>query len=145
MRKRIPMVLFILSAMLFVLLYNVYSGDRGKSDAEHQMTGFLGKNGTASHPPGIPFKVVIDPGHGGRIMVRPGPAEASRRILRCSWRSRLRSWRCRSRKSRCISLELKTNLYPRLTGKGRISPMNLERTCLFRFTAIRLRILAFLE
>ncbi|WP_342574087.1 N-acetylmuramoyl-L-alanine amidase [Paenibacillus sp. FSL M8-0142] len=66
MRKRIPMVLFILSAMLFVLLYNVYSGDRGKSDAEHQMTGFLGKNGTASHPPGIPFKVVIDPGHGGK-------------------------------------------------------------------------------
>ncbi len=66
MRKRIPMVLFILSAMLFVLLYNVYSGDRGKSDAEHQMTGFLGKNETASHPPGIPFKVVIDPGHGGK-------------------------------------------------------------------------------
>ena len=58
------MVLFILSAMLFVLLYNVFSGDRG--EAEHQMAGFLGEHGSASHPPGAPFKVVIDPGHGGK-------------------------------------------------------------------------------
>lgn len=68
MRKSVLIVTCLLSVALIVLLNGFRSAgsSRGSIDLNHRMISFLGQNGAASHPPGTPYKVVIDPGHGGK-------------------------------------------------------------------------------
>ncbi|USG67893.1 N-acetylmuramoyl-L-alanine amidase [Brevibacillus ruminantium] len=53
MKKGVPILTFILSAVLIVLLYNICSGNGAASVTSH-------------HQQGKVYKIVIDPGHGGK-------------------------------------------------------------------------------
>ncbi len=69
MRRAVLSVAMLLSLVLFVLLYGTLSGEgaaSSKTDRNDPVMNPLNENKTASHPSGTPFKVVIDPGHGGK-------------------------------------------------------------------------------
>ncbi|HBU82144.1 MAG TPA: N-acetylmuramoyl-L-alanine amidase [Paenibacillus sp.] len=70
MRKAVLTVAFLLSAVLIVLLYSINLGDgagsRSKTELNHQMIDLLSGNSNSPHQPGTLYKIVIDPGHGGK-------------------------------------------------------------------------------
>ncbi|GIP03327.1 hypothetical protein J28TS4_17340 [Paenibacillus lautus] len=69
MRKAVLTLAFLLSVVM-VLLYSIHSGDgaagRGKSEQNYRMKSLLGENSSVSYQAGTPYKIVIDPGHGGK-------------------------------------------------------------------------------
>ncbi|OZB92383.1 N-acetylmuramoyl-L-alanine amidase [Paenibacillus sp. XY044] len=80
MRKAVLLVAFLLSVVI-VLLYSIHSEDgaasRGKTEQSYRMMSLLGENRGESHLPGTPYKIVIDPGHGGKDRGATGASGSS--------------------------------------------------------------------
>lgn len=69
MKKAVLTLAFLLSVVM-VLLYSIHSGDgaasRGKTEQNYRMKSLLGENSSESYQTGTPYKIAIDPGHGGK-------------------------------------------------------------------------------
>ena len=104
MKKSVLIVTCLLSVALIVLLYGIRSGgaSRGSIGQNHRMISFLGQNGAVSHPPGTPYKVVIDPGHGGKDRGATGASGSFEKDFTLRLALKVEEWRNRNRKSKSI-------------------------------------------
>lgn len=66
MKKGSSIIITLLSLLVIVLLYQLVSGEGTASDRKAGMDVRSDKIRTLEHQPGTAYKVVIDPGHGGK-------------------------------------------------------------------------------
>lgn len=66
MKKGSSMIIILLSVLVIVLLYHLVSGEVTASDRKASLDGRSDEIRTLEHQPETPYKVVIDPGHGGK-------------------------------------------------------------------------------
>lgn len=66
MKKGSSIILTLLSVLVFVLLYQLVSGEGTASDRKASLGARSDSIRTLEHQPETPYKVVIDPGHGGK-------------------------------------------------------------------------------
>lgn len=66
MKKGSSIIITLLSLLVIVLLYQLVSGEGTASDRKAGMDVRSDKIKTLEHQPGTAYKVVIDPGHGGK-------------------------------------------------------------------------------
>lgn len=66
MKKGVSIIAIILSVLVIALLYHFFSGEGNANERQASLNDRSGEMKTVNHQPGTAYKVVIDPGHGGK-------------------------------------------------------------------------------